>query len=150
MSWIKKLFSTGAKDIIDSGKNLIDELITNKEEREQLKAQFQALQNQHAEKMAELAQKEYEVEVEDRKSARQREAEFLKATGHMDYLQWFLAVAAMGIFGYLIWSVINDHVEEKNRELVFHIFGIVEGVLLSIFTYYFGSSAGSRIKDMRK
>jgi hypothetical protein len=54
----------------------------------------------------------------------------------------------MGIFSFMVYSVIDDAVPEKNRELIFHIFGIVEGVLLSIFSYYFGSSAGSRLKDM--
>lgn len=92
----------------------------------------------------------FELEVQDRTSARLREVDFVKATGHMDYLMWFLAISIVVVFSYLVYSVIHDTVPEENRELIFHIFGIVEGVLLSVFGYYFGSSASSRVKEMKR
>ena len=150
MNILKNIFGKGAKELIDAGKGLIDELVTNKEEREKLKIEFQRVANEHASRMEELALKSQEIQVQDRSTARTRETEFVKATGHIDYLMWFLAFAAIAIFGFLVWSVIKEQVPNENRELVFHIFGIVEGVLLSIFSYYFGSSAGSRIKDMKR
>jgi len=91
------------------------------------------------------------LEVDDRKSARTRETEFVKATGHIDYLMWFLVITSQVIFGFMVWSVVTGSIPEDNRELIFHIFGLVEGAMLTnIFNYYFGSSAGSRIKDMKK
>jgi hypothetical protein len=100
--------------------------------------------------MERLSNEQFKNEVEDRASARTREAEFVKATGHVDYLQWALAICGVVIFGGMIYAVLENHVPEDNRELVFHIFGIVEGVLLSVYSYYFGSSAGSRAKDFKK
>lgn len=150
MNIFKNIFSKGAKELIDAGRGLIDEIITSKEEREKLKIEFQKIANDHAARMEELSLKAQEIGVQDRSTARTRETEFVKATGHVDYLMWFLAIAAIAIFAFLVWSAIKEQVPDDNRELVFHIFGIVEGVLLSIFSYYFGSSAGSRIKDMKK
>lgn len=93
----------------------------------------------------------FALEVQDRASARTRESDFVKATGHMDYLMWFLAVSAIIIFAFMVYFVLTGEIPEDNRELIFHIFGIVEGAMvLNIFTYYFGSSASSRVKDMRK
>jgi len=33
--------------------------------------------------------------------------------------------------------------------LFIHFLGIIEGVVVSIYSYFFGSSVGSRIKDMK-
>ena len=96
-------------------------------------------------------QQEFQIElIKDTQNARAREVEFGKATGHMDYLMWFLAVSAVGIFAFMTYMVLMNKIEGKNENLIFHIFGIVEGFLLSVFSYYFGSSAGSRVKDMKK
>lgn len=148
-AWLSKLFGGGGGKLIESVGGVLDNLITNKEELAKVKLEVEKEVNRHMEALQADATKQFELEVQDRTSARGRETEFVKATGHIDYLMWFLAVSAIAIFGYLVWSVVDAAVPEHNRELVFHIFGIVEGVLLSIFSYYFGSSAGSRIKDMR-
>jgi len=64
---------------------------------------------------------------------------------------WFLAIAGISLFAYMVYSVMTGHIPEGQKELIFHLFGLVEGTMLvSVYNYYFGSSAGSRIKDMRK
>ena len=150
MSIIAKIFGGGAKEVIGAVGGVLDNLITNKEELANAKLEAEKEINRAFEAIQANATKQYEIEVQDRSNARTRESEFVKATGHIDYLMWFLAISAILIFGYMVYRVIDNSVPESNRELIFHIFGIVEGVLLSIFSYYFGSSAGSRIKDMRK
>jgi len=62
---------------------------------------------------------------------------------------WFLAIAAIGIFAFLVWTLLNTQVPEKNEMLIIHTLGIIEGIIVSLFSYYFGSSAGSRLKDQR-
>jgi len=145
-----KIFSAGAEGLVKSITSGLDSLITNKEEKLEAERKIQELITTHVREMEKLSNEQFKNEVEDRASARNREASFVAATGHVDYLQWALAIAGVAIFGGMIYAVLEDHVPEENRELVFHIFGIVEGVLLSVYSYYFGSSAGSRIKDMRK
>jgi uncharacterized membrane protein len=77
-----------------------------------------------------------------------REAEFAKVTGHSDYMVWFLSISLMIAFGFIVWHLVRDSVPNENRELVTNIVGIIEGLLISIYSYYFGSSMGSRLKDI--
>jgi hypothetical protein len=127
------------KGVLGMVKNLIDKGDLPPEIRAELET-----------KWMEFEKEIFELEIQDRASARSREVEFVKATGHIDFLMWFLAVAGVGIFAYMVYMIMNGSVPEQNRELIFHIFGLVEGAMLvNIYNYYFGSSAGSRIKDMK-
>ena len=140
---IDKLIGGGLKGLGDTAKDIIKQVAENKLAPIEAQAKIDAEVNRHEEEIL-------KAQLADTANARNRETEFVKATGHTDRLMWVLAVSAMVIFGYMVYMVIRQKVVEENRELIFHIFGIVEGVLLSIFSYYFGSSAGSRIKDMKR
>jgi hypothetical protein len=146
---LSKIFASGAEKLVGAIGEAFDKNFTNKEERLKAEAEIQKAVTLHIQEMERLANERFKAEVEDRASARGREAEFLKATGHVDYLQWALAIAGIIIFGGMIYAVLENQIPDENRELIFHIFGIVEGVLLSIYGYYFGSSSGSRLKDMK-
>lgn len=149
MGFLDKIFSGGAGEVIKSVGGVLDNLITNKEELAQAKLEAEKEINRHFEAIQADTTKQLELEYQDRASARTRESEFIKATGHVDYIVWVLVIVAMSIFSFMVYSVVKGTVPAENRELIFHIFGIVEGFILSIFTYYFGSSAGSRLKDMK-
>lgn len=85
------------------------------------------------------------AQVAELKSARDREVGVAQATGKPDYFQW--VVGGIGLF-LLVLVVFNGlFYEILNREVYYHVLGIVEGVGLSIFGYYFGSSLGSKNKD---
>jgi hypothetical protein len=99
--------------------------------------------------LGEYEKEMYALEVQDKDSARNREVDLAKVVGHSDYMVWFLAIAIMVAFGFIVWHLIRDSVPAENRELVTNIVGIIEGLLISIYSYYFGSSMGSRIKDMK-
>lgn len=144
---IKKILSGGAGDIIGAVGKVLDNVITNKEELEKVKLEAQKEINRHFEALQENLIKEQELQVQDRSSARTREAEFVRATGHIDYLMWFLAIAGISIMSYCLWKISDSQL--ANKELFIHFLGIIEGVVVSMYSYYFGSSVGSRIKDMR-
>jgi len=148
-SVITKIFGGSAEKVISSVGSVIDNLTTSKEEKEAAKLAIQVEVNRHMEALQANLLKEKELDVQDRASARNREAEFVKATGHIDFLMWFLALAAIAIFAFLVWTLLKSEVPEKNEILVVHTLGIIEGIIVSLFSYYFGSSAGSRFKDMR-
>lgn len=147
MSLLKKIFNSGTSEVIGAVGNVLDNLITNKEELAKAKLELEKEINRHMEVIQTNLIKEKEIEVQDRSSARNREAEFVKATGHIDYLMWFLAVSGLGILTYCLYSLTNEELE--NKELFIHFLGIIEGIVVSLYSYYFGSSAGSRIKDMK-
>jgi hypothetical protein len=81
----------------------------------------------------------YQLEVEDRDSARKREVEIAK-TGRIDWLFNLTGIVGLGAFGVIIWAIISLDIPDANKELFYHLIGIVEGVSLSIFGYYFGNS----------
>lgn len=137
---IPGLFGGKAKDIIEAVHSVLDEVITNKEELARVKLDAEKEINRHMESLQEQM-------VKDRSSARIREAEIVKATGHFDWMMWLLAAAGIGMLFYSLYQLVNSEI--ANKELFTHFIGIVEGVVVSIYSYYFGSSLGSRIKDMK-
>lgn len=146
-----KIFSSAGAKIVDSIGDAIDKNFTNKEEKAKMQVELEKIVNQHLQEMTRLTNEQFKAEVEDRDSARKREAAFLSATGHADYLMTFLAIFGCIAFGFMVYMVMTGEIPENNRELIFHIFGIIEGaMIINIFQYFFGSSQGSRIKDMRK
>lgn len=80
----------------------------------------------------------YKLEVEDRNSARKREVEMVKA-GSDDWMMNLTGVIGLGSFAFLVLSIVFITVPESNAELLIHTTGIVEGIVLSIVGYYFGS-----------
>lgn len=81
----------------------------------------------------------YKAEVEDRDSARDREVEIAK-TGKSDWLFSLAGIVGLGSFAVIIWAILALDIPDANKELFYHLIGIVEGVSLSIFGYYFGTS----------
>jgi hypothetical protein len=87
----------------------------------------------------------YKAEVQDRESARQREVEIAKSGG-IDWLFNLTGIVGLGAFAFIIYAIIKLEVPESNKEIFVHGIGIVEGVALSIFGYFFGTS----MKDNKK
>lgn len=81
----------------------------------------------------------YKHEAEDRKSAREREVEISKS-GKIDWLFNITGLVGLGAFAFLVYIITTVEVPENNKEIFIHLIGIVEGVALSIFGYYFGTS----------
>jgi hypothetical protein len=81
----------------------------------------------------------YRLEVEDRDSARKREAAIVNAGGK-DWMMTLTGVVGLAAFAFLVYTVVTTQVPETNKEIFIHMIGIVEGVALSIFGYYFGSA----------
>lgn len=90
----------------------------------------------------------YRLEVEDRDSARNREIEIKKAGGQ-DIMM--IVTGAVGLLAFLviIFTVLFISLPEQNENLAHQIIGLTEGVAISIFAYYFGSSKGSKDKDKK-
>lgn len=83
----------------------------------------------------------YRLEVEDRDSARKREV-MLRQFG-TDWMFNVTGIVGLAAFAFLVYTVVTTEVPDSNKEIFIHLLGIVEGVALSIFGYYFGSA----IKD---
>ena len=87
----------------------------------------------------------YKIDAADRENARSREVEYVKA-GKRDWMMMSAGITALGTFIFIVVvAVYKPDVFEKNPVL-HQIVGMVEGVALTIFGYYYGSSKGSADK----
>jgi hypothetical protein len=81
----------------------------------------------------------YELEVADRDSARKREVEKAK-TGGFDLMFNLTGIIGLGAFAFIIYAIVYLQIPESNKEVWIHLIGICEGIVLSIFGYFFGSA----------
>ena len=81
----------------------------------------------------------YELEVADRDSARKREVEKAKSGG-FDLMFNLTGVVGFGAFAFIIYAIVYLQIPESNKEVWIHLIGISEGIVLSIFGYFFGSA----------
>ena len=81
----------------------------------------------------------FEIEAKDRESARLREVEVAK-TGKFDFMFYLTGMIGLAVFCFIVYAIVYLTIPEQNKEIWIHLIGISEGVVLSIFGYYFGSS----------
>jgi len=86
----------------------------------------------------------YEAEVKDRDSARNRELEMSKA-GKNDFLFTLTGLIGLATFCFIVYAIAFLQIPDTNKEIWIHLIGISEGVVLSIFGYYFGSAMKKNI-----
>lgn len=87
----------------------------------------------------------YGLEVQDRDSARNREIEISKLN-KFDGLFYLTGLIGLGVFCFIVYAIAYLQIPDQNKEIWIHLIGISEGVVLSIFGYYFGSSIKRNIQ----
>lgn len=123
------------KGILGIVKNIIDNDSSIPDEQ---KLEFHKLCQEHEKEMLEL-------EVQDRNSARNREIEIAKAGGN-DHLMYVAGYVALTAFLGMICAVIFLPENITHNSLFHQLMGIIEGVALTVFSYYFGTSKSSADK----
>lgn len=118
-------------------KELIDEVITTKEERDALKIRLRELEMHHMEAMTATS-------VNDLLSARQREVDVMKS-GSLNLTQNALAYIAIVAFfvmtGYILANGIGT-LEADESFIIGNLTGMAAAIAKDIYGYYFGSSRG--------
>ena len=152
MSFIKDLFSGGANTIVDSVGKVLDNVITTKEEKMQLENEIRKSEIQYNLEMKKLTNEEQRMIIEDIGSARQREVQVQSsayatelAKNVAPYLALGTTIITLGLFYVLIFTkgVVND----ESKDIILYILGVLSATLTQIYSYYFGSSAGSAAKS---
>jgi hypothetical protein len=96
-------------------------------------------------KLAELAQngdlKEFELEVQDRDSARKRESD-IAATGpwYSKMVTPLLALIVAGSWFAIQWFLLNHVVQTEMREIIIRVLGNLDAAFMLVMSYYFGAS----------
>jgi|TARA_B110000238_G_C15933854_1_gene355956 hypothetical protein len=86
----------------------------------------------------------YELEVADRDSARKREVG-ISETGRFDFMFNLTGIIGLGAFVFIIYAIVFLEIPSENKEIWIHLIGICEGVVLSIFGYFFGSAVRKNV-----
>jgi hypothetical protein len=128
--------------ILEIGGKLIERLFPDPQDAAQAKLKLFELQQSG--QLAELDAwvKAMQADVEDRASARQREAQ----TGDTRTPQTLAAVFTVGFFGVLGWLLVSG-APAHGSEALLVLLGALSAGQAAILSYYFGSSSSSRTKN---
>jgi len=80
-----------------------------------------------------------QIMLKDRDSARNREIEIAKIQ-KFDILFYLTGLVGLASFCFMIYAIVYLTIPTDNKEVWIHLIGITEGIVISIFGYYFGSS----------
>jgi len=152
VSFLSNLFSGGASTLVDSVGKVLDNVVTSKEEKMQLENEIRKSELQFQVDMKKLSNEEQQMILSDISSARQREAQVQTseyATKLSKNVSPYLALGTtfitLSLFFILIFRPGN--VPESSKEIILYILGVLSAILTQIYSYYFGSSAGSAAKS---
>ena len=81
----------------------------------------------------------YKLEVEDRDSARKREVEIAKVR-KFDFMFTLTGLVGLSTFVFLVYAIVYITIPENNEKTFYTLIGLVEGITLSLFGYFYGSS----------
>jgi len=118
------------QETINSGKMTADQIASLQTAEIALKARAQEM-GLDFEKLA----------VADRSSARQMQM----TTG--SFVPPLLSVMIVIAWSTIQWFLLTHVIESSMRELVARVLGTLDGALMLVLSFYFGSSAGSSAKD---
>lgn len=65
----------------------------------------------------------------------------------VDVMQFIVGISVMSIFYLLIYALIYRVIPAENKEMFNHAIGLVEGAVMLVVGFYYGSSKGSAKKD---
>ena len=107
---------------------------------------LQELETNHKIELEKLYLQEFQLEVEDKKSARDREVQITKTTGKKDWPTLVLgSIISIGFFGCISALLFLD-IPQSNKEVMLYLLGALSAAFTSLVGYYFGSSKGSSDK----
>lgn len=154
MSFIKTLFSTGAKELIATTGKVLDDLIPNKVEREAAKLAVQQEINRHEEAILKQAADLEKAYLEDVANAREAN----KAIQESDKSSWMAKNMAyiIDIFVTFIWGVFTLYLAAIAVKLLetkadmtglLSIYSTITAVFMITLNFHRGTSQGSSDKQ---
>jgi uncharacterized membrane protein (DUF106 family) len=151
MSFITNLFSKGATDLVGAVGKVLDDVVTTKEEKIHLEYEMRKSEIEFQIEMKKLSIDEQRMVLEDISSARQREVA-VQTSEHASKLSKnvapYMALATVFITLLFFYILIfkPESITKDSRDIVLYILGVLSTILTQIYSYYFGSSAGSADK----
>jgi len=152
MGFLQNLFSGGASTLVNSVGKVLDNVVTTKEEKMQLDNEMRRSEQQFQLDLKKLSNEEQQMILGDISSARQRETQVQTseyatklAKNVSPYLALGTTFITLSLFFVLIFN--PTLVPDSGKEIIMYILGVLSAILSQIYSYYFGSSAGSAAKS---
>jgi hypothetical protein len=151
MGFLQDLFSGGANTLVDSVGKVLDNVVTTKEEKMQLENEIRKSEMQFQLDLKKLSLEEQQLIIGDISSARNREIQIQtsehasKLSKNVSPILAFATTFLTMLFFYILVFK-PDSISEDSKEIVLYILGVLSAILTQIYSYYFGSSAGSADK----
>lgn len=133
-------------DAIEKVGQLLNDRKENDTQIQALAIDFELKKIEFELELQRLEIEQFKAEVEDRDSARNMRNEFTRM-GKIDWEHFIVNMIGLALFMFVVVYLLYRTVPNENRELIIHILGIIEGVVLSIFAFHNGTTRGSRKKD---
>lgn len=126
---------------IDFAGKVVDRIWPDATEAQKAEASARIAEMAHAEGL-------FKAEVDDRKSAREREANIAIAEFAPTINKIVTPILAIGtvVLSFLLFGVVlldGDAIDPNRKDLVIYILGAISGIFSMVISYYFGSSSGS-------
>lgn len=149
MSIITKILSSGVGDVIEKIGGVVDKFVTTSKEKEEMKREMLTIVNIHEEKMNELLNSQIDSYLKDTDSARNMQVEALKQPDKFAkrFIYYLTVIYLLFCFSFILCLFWVKY-PESNRDLINMCAGVVISTgLISIITFFYGSSAGSKEKS---
>jgi hypothetical protein len=152
MSFISDFLSGGASTLVDSVGKVLDNVITTKEEKQQLDNEIRKSEMQFQLDMKRLSLEEQQAILGDMSNARSREVQMMSIEGNTKLNKNLMPLMALGtivivlaLFYVLVFT--PSVIKTESKDVIIYILGVLSAVLTQIYSYYFGSSIGSADKQ---
>lgn len=63
-----------------------------------------------------------------------------------DWMKTVVGLSMIALFSFLVYAIVYVPLVDSAKEIIIHVLGIMEGAVIGIVTYYYGSSKGSQDK----
>ena len=150
MGLFDKIIGDGIGAAVEKVGGVVDKFVTTDAEREAAKLELTKEINRAAEEMVRLASAQEDALLKDVASARTREVD-LAQTGQKNYDQKALAYIGVMAFFVMVFYILNRGLGTMSSEesfIIGNVTGLVGAIAKDIYGYYFGSSSGSKEKDV--
>jgi len=152
MSFITELFSSGASTLVGAVGKVLDNVITTKEEKLQIDNEILKADMQFQLDMQKMSNEEKAMVLGDISNARAREVQMMNSENNTRLnknLMPFLALGTIFVILSLMFVLIftPSVIKAESKDVIIYILGVLSAVLTQIYSYYFGSSAGSAEKS---
>jgi hypothetical protein len=126
---------------IDFGSKIVDRIWPDATEKQKAEANLVIAELAHSETM-------FTKEVEDRVSARQREAEVASSEFAPTINKIITPILAIGtlLLSFILFYIVafdTSMFTNANKDIIIYILGVLSAIDTQIIGYYFGSSSGS-------